>query len=133
MSKTIKVSLDKKVSPPVLKLEHYGHAHMDKASTPQTIVWKLHGELAQSQFTTASFLWLVTPQSGIFSTPTPNGNTLSMTDNHKDDLSDGDWPYQLSVDFNGTTYRCPPRPTADDGDKSLKTASLAKDPIIINH
>lgn len=136
MSKDIKVSLDQSVTPPVLKLEHYGHAHMDKAATPQTITWKLHGVLLQSKFTSASFRWLGTPPpAGIFgaATPSPNGHWLSMTDNHANANSDGDWPYALSVDYDGVTYTCPSSTDAG-GATQLASAKLAiRDPIIINH
>lgn len=136
MSKTIHVSLDQSVTPAVLKLEHYGHAHMDKASTPQTITWKLKGVLVQSELTTASFRWLGTPPpAGIFGTPTPsaNGNSLSMTDAHANASSDGDWPYELSVAFDGTTYTCPSSVSVASSSKSLSPMMVAKDPIIINH
>lgn len=136
MTKTISVSIDTSVTPPVLQLQHYGHVHVDKEPAAQTINWKLHGALAQGQFSPSGFRWLPDgPPPGIFGEPEPAANrkSLSMTDLHPDGRSDGDWAYELSVEFEGKTYTCPAKTGAGSVAKTASAAILLRDPIIINH
>jgi len=136
MSKTLLVSLDTSVSPPALLIDQHGQVHVDKDHATQTITWRLAGALGQGQFASPGFRWLVVPPDGIFGAPRPadNGKSLSIGDDHRDASSDGEWPYELRVEYQGVTYACPSDGSAPDaGARVQAAATLVRDPIIINH
>ncbi|HTL15273.1 MAG TPA: hypothetical protein VL251_09295 [Thermomonas sp.] len=136
MTKTLHVSLDTSVSPPALRIEQHGLVHVDKEHASQAIAWQLTGALAEGRFASPGFRWRVAPPAGIFGAPTPagNGKSLSIDDDHPDAASDGEWPYELRVDYQGVTYTCPSDGSAPDaGARVQAAATLVRDPIIINH
>ena len=131
MSNNVNVSLDTTVDPPALKVHDHGHIKVAKKSTPQTISWNLTGTIAAGSFVAMDadppgFRWVGdAPAAGIFGTPTvgSNGNSLSVTDTHRDAGSDGTWTYQLHVLYDGKTYST--TATTDPG-------TTINNPVIIN-
>jgi hypothetical protein len=78
-----------------------------------TISWTLTGALAQANFVpmTAAepgFSWLdPAPPTGYFVEPpviSNQGDTLTITDNHFDASTAGQWAYMLRVIYNGKVY-----------------------------
>lgn len=87
-----------------------GQNQVSQSPNPTTISWNLTGPLTQGDFvpmtdSSPGFEWVGTaPPAGLFGTPTigSNGNSLSITDNHIDSTSNGQWIYMLRVNYNGS-------------------------------
>ena len=110
MTNNINVSLDN--SNGVNKLDVVdsgGQNQVSQSPNPTTISWNLTGQLTQGDFAPMDsqlpgFSWVgVNPPDGLFGTPTisANGNSLSITDNHVDSSSNGQWIYMLRVNYDG--------------------------------
>lgn len=131
MSNNINVSLDTSVTPNALDVHDHGHIRVRKQPGAQTITWNLTGQIAQGCFVPMTdeppgFQWIPqVPPAGIFGVPTigQSGNSLSITDTHADDETNGVWVYQLRVKYQGTVYAT----TA-----TIDVKATMKDPIIIN-
>ena len=111
MTNNINVSLDN--SNGINKLDvvdNGGQNQVSQSPSPTTISWNLTGSLTQGDFVPMSdpqpgFEWMgVVPPTGLFGTPSigANGNSLSITDNHVDSTSNGEWIYMLRVNYNGS-------------------------------
>jgi hypothetical protein len=100
-----------------------------------TISWTLTGALAQADFVpmTAAepgFSWLSPApptQPAIFGTAviSNNGDTISITDNHLDATTAGQWAYMLRVVYNGQVYATTNNLTKDP-------SGTVNRPVIIN-
>jgi hypothetical protein len=111
MTNNINVSLDN--SNGINKLDvvdNGGQNQVSQSASPTTISWNLTGALAQGSFVAMDaalpgFSWIgVEPPDGLFGTPQvqANGNSLSITDNHVDSSSNGQWIYMLRVNYGGS-------------------------------
>jgi hypothetical protein len=111
VTNNINVSLDN--SNGVNKLDvvdNGGQNEVSQNPTATTISWNLTGVLTQGSFvamdaTPPGFEWVGTsPPAGLFGEPQveANGNSLSITDNHVDSTTDGQWIYQLRVNYGGS-------------------------------
>ena len=107
-----------------------GQNQVNRSPNPTTISWNLTGPLTQGNFVPMSasppgFEWVGNqPKAGVFGTPTigANGNSLSITDNHVDGSSSGEWIYMLRVNYNGNVVST---------QKTLVTGTV-DNPVIIN-
>lgn len=116
-----------------LELDDHGTIHVSANPKPTTITWELSGVLTQGSFQPVTppgvanpgFEWKVAPPPGYFGPPSlgGGGNSMSITDNHIDSGTDGQWPYILRVVYNGTIY-C--------AESTLGTGASIDNPIIIN-
>jgi hypothetical protein len=111
MTNNINVSLDNSNGVNKLNVvDNGGQNEVSQNSAPTTISWNLTGALAQGSFvamnaTPPGFEWVgVNPPAGLFGTPQvqANGNSLSVTDNHVDSTSNGEWIYMLRVNYGGS-------------------------------
>jgi len=103
-----------------------GQNQVGKNAAATTITWHLEGPLAQGSFVSMSaaepgFQWLEKgkPKDGVFGGASigSNGNSLSITDNHLNDSTDGQWIYILRVNYQGQvicTQASLPRETVTD-------------------
>lgn len=130
-----------------------GQNSVPASSTPSTIAWNLSGALADAaDFVPMSapepgFQWAYPigqqggPPQGVFNNPAPvisnNGNTLTVTDNHLNASSAGQWIYILRVLYNGTVYSTVFTAGVEDGDDDCgedggARPDTVKNPVIIN-
>ena len=109
MTNNINVSLDASSGVNLLDVvDNGGQNQVSQNANPTTISWNLTGVLTQGNFVPMSedepgFEWIQAPPDGLFGTPTisANGNSLSITDNHVDATTNGEWIYMLRVDYDG--------------------------------
>lgn len=118
-------------------------------STPSTLAWNLTGALANAAnfvpMTDANpgFQWAYAPGQpggpplGVFDNPPPaisnGGNTLTLTDNHFNSASAGQWIYILRILYNGTVYSTVFTANAEDDDGCEDAEpDTVKNPVIIN-
>ena len=110
MTNNINVSLDASSGVNLLDVvDNGGQNQVSQNANPTTISWNLTGVLTQGNFVPMTdaepgFQWVGTaPPAGVFGTPTisANGNSLSITDNHVDATTNGEWIYMLRVDYDG--------------------------------
>ena len=133
MANNINVSLDDGSGSNRLNVDdNGGQNQVSQSPNPSTISWNLTGKLAQGNFVPMSssppgFQWVPPgPPPGLFGPPTigANGNSLSITDNHLDATTNGQWIYMLRVDYDGNVVST----TASAG-----VGGTTNNPIIINH
>ena len=104
----IQVSLDTTASPPVT----CSPKHQSVNNGNQTLNWTP----AQSQnFAFKSLVFLNNPSC--FSTPTVSASQITVTDNN---TAAGDYPYVLTVTYNGTDYSTSGGIAGGGGDPSIK-------------
>ena len=110
MTNNINVALDTSSGSNRLDVvDNGGQNQVSQSPNPTTISWNLTGALAQGSFVAMDavppgFSWVgVNPPAGLFGTPCvgANGNSLSITDNHVDSSTNGEWVYILRVNYNG--------------------------------
>lgn len=110
----ITVSLDRIVTPPVLKVDDTGGNKVPRKPDKQEIQWKLDHTLKGGAFVPMSdcrpgFEWLSWPLAadGVFGEANiaPSGDSLTITDLHTSETSDGTWFYRLRVRHEGTIYQ----------------------------
>lgn len=124
MTIQLKVTLDETKTPWQVEVDEKNNAnHVPRGSSSQTITWKLHGNAEGGTIAWVGWLNSNMP-TDIFGTPTVihQGKEMTVSDLNDDTASAGDWPYQLSVTLNGTTYYTP-----TDGD-----CGTTSNPIIKN-
>ena len=110
MTNNINVSLDTSTGVNLLDVvDNGGQNQVSQSPNATTISWNLTGVLTQGNFVpmTAAepgFEWIGSPPDGLFGTPeiSANGNSLSITDNHVDATTNGEWIYMLRVDYDGS-------------------------------
>lgn len=131
MSNNINVSLDTSIGINRLSVtDNGGQNQVSQNSSPTTISWNLTGVLTQGDFVPMSaalpgFQWVGTPPpAGLFGTPAigANGNSLSITDNHADSTSNGQWIYMLRVNYNGSVVST----------QATLPSGTVNNPVIIN-
>jgi hypothetical protein len=132
MANNINVKLDNSNGIDKLDVvDHGGQNQVSKSPKPTTISWNLTGQLSQGDFVPMTdpqpgFQWMgVAPPAGLFGPPCigENGNSLSITDNHVDSTSSGQWIYMLRVNYNGSVVSTI---------ASLPGGTVTN-PVIINH
>jgi hypothetical protein len=109
VTNNINVSLDSSNGVNRLSVtDNGGQNQVGTSPNPTTISWNLTGQLTQGSFVAMDaalpgFQWVQPPPANLFGTPTisANGNSLSITDNHVDSSSNGQWIYMLRVNYNG--------------------------------
>jgi len=117
---------------------------------PSTLAWNLTGALANAaNFVPMTdpnpgFQWAYPPGQpggpplGVFENPPPaisnGGNTLTLTDNHFNAASVGQWIYILRVLYNGSVYATvfSPNEVEDCDDGNPVYPDTIKNPVIIN-
>lgn len=122
---TLTVSLNTKNNQTYLAVSGSGN-QIDHGQSV-TIRWQLSGNAATGSFNSQSatnpgFQWLENPPAGVFGTPTPNGNQLTITDDNNKTDSAGTWGYKLWATVNGTQYNSdiPPGPERTMGNPTIQ-------------
>ncbi|MDE2149364.1 MAG: hypothetical protein KGJ55_05935 [Gammaproteobacteria bacterium] len=103
------VTLNVKLKDGYLDVDQSGNGNQIAHGQSVTIQWQLTGDAASGSFNSQSaanpgFTWKQDPPDGVFGTPTPNGNRLTITDANTSTGSVGTWIYQLWASVNGTQY-----------------------------
>jgi hypothetical protein len=110
MTNNINVSLDTSTGANLLNVVDNGGQNQvnQNPNAATTISWNLTGVLTQGNFVPMTdaepgFEWITAPPDDLFGTPeiSANGNSLSITDDHVDATTSGEWIYLLRVDYDG--------------------------------